>query len=130
MKIDKELRKKLVGIKASLETEDGLELCDPQSKFVEIGPRRLTLADQIKRVLRKEVERYALHAEMESPKDADDFDIDDEAPLPLSGFEHEDLVEDTIPAPEILSAPAAEEPVGDAAAGPEVDVDAESQSIT
>jgi hypothetical protein len=94
MKIDKELRDALVGIAESMQSEDGLELCDPQSKFVPIGPSRLSLADQIKRVLRKEVERFAEHASLESPEDAEDFDIPDEEPLPLSGFEHEDMIEE------------------------------------
>lgn len=96
MKIDEELVKKLIGIERSMESPDGLELCDPQSKYVEIGPRRLSLAEQIKRVLRKEVQRYVAHAEMESPEEAADFDIEDEDPLPLSGFEYEDLVEDIV----------------------------------
>lgn len=138
MKIDKKLRDKLVGIAESMQTEDGLELCDPQSKFVEIGPRRLSLAEQIKRVLRKEVERYAEHAEMETPEEADDFDIPDEDPLPVSGFEHEDMVEEFIeqplddaveaakdsPAPgepEVPQDPGEAEKVVDASAGPEPD---------
>lgn len=125
MKIDKSLRDKLVGIEASLQTDDGLELVDPQSKYVEIGPSRLTLADQIQRVLRKEVERYRLHSEMESPEDADDFDVDDEAPLPLSGFEHEDLIEDVIEPPDILQE-LEQEVVVDPAAGPEPEPGPES----
>lgn len=99
MKIDKKLRDKLVGLAASMQDEEGLELCDPQSKYVEIGPRRLSLAEQIKRVLRQEVERYAEHAAVESPEDAEDFDIADEDPLPVSGFEHEDMVEEVFERP-------------------------------
>lgn len=111
MKIDKELRDKLVGLAESMQTDDGLELCDPQSKFVEIGPRRLSLADQIKRVLRKEVERYAEHAEMESPEDAQDFDVPDDDPVPLSGFEHEEMVEDFVEQPLDEAVEAAKEKI-------------------
>lgn len=102
MKIDKELRDKLVGLERSLCSDDGLELVDPQPKFVPIGPRRLSLAEQIKRVLRKEVERFRMHSEMESPEDAEDFDVPDEAPMPLSGYEVQEMIEEVIPAPEIL----------------------------
>lgn len=123
MKIDQELRDKLVGIAESMQDEDGLELCDPQSKFVPIGPSRLSLADQIKRVLRKEVMRYAEHASMESPEDAEDFDIEDEDPLPLSGFEHEDLVEDYFegdPLPDV-PVPAAPEAEAEVDADPQIE---------
>lgn len=123
MKIDKELRDKLVGIAASMQDDQGLELIDPQPKFVEIGPKRLSLADQIQRVLRKEVLRYAEHASLESPEDADDFDILDEDPLPLSGFEHVEMVEEmpeavsdldvALEAIEEADVPAVEEPASD-----------------
>lgn len=80
-------------------TDDGYEVNNPLPLVLDTGLKRPpTLAEQIKRVLRAEIDRSAMDGGMESYEDANDFDVDEEE-LPVSKYE---VMEDEVP----IEAPA------------------------
>lgn len=101
--------------------EDGKEYPNPNPLFVDVGPKRLSLQDQIKRILHSELSREAYDQGFETFEESQDFDVPDEDPEPLSGFEVEEMVPETVeqelpteplPAPEEpTETPEVEEPV-------------------
>lgn len=126
MRISEETLKKLIGLTESMIGEDGLEYPNPNPLVVDVGPKRLSLRDQVKRILREEVSKEAYKQGFETFDEANDFDVEDEDPLPLSGFEHQDLVEDVAAPPVEPKATPAEpekEPVEEPADSPPLDVD-------
>ncbi len=110
MKIDKKILDRLVNLQVSMIGEDGLEYPNPTAEVVTVGARRFTLQEQIERVLRGHVSEQAQGQGFESFEEANDFDVEDEDPLPISGFEHEDM-EEEIPPPVVSTPePPVEEP--------------------
>lgn len=101
MKIDAEVRDKLCSLTEALISEDGLELLNPNPLVVDIGPKRLTLQDQIRRILKHEISKSAYKEGLETFEEANDFDVPDEDPEPLSGFEYEEMVPDSAPAEKV-----------------------------
>lgn len=68
--------------------EFGREIPDSRPVAVPAGwERPLSLHDQIKRFIRAQMSQDAAAAGDETFEEADDFDIDDEDPLPVSMYE-------------------------------------------
>lgn len=111
MKISKELRDQLVCLTESMIGEDGLEYCNPNPMVVDVGPKRLSLEEQIERILRREISRVAYKEGLETFEEANDFEVPDEDPLPMSGFEFEEMKEEVVPAPKVEPEATPEEQV-------------------
>lgn len=77
--------------------DDGQELHNPVP-VVEVieGIRPLTLQDQIKRILQIEINRKARREGLETLEESMDFDVEEEDPAPMSGYEFEDMKDETI----------------------------------
>lgn len=72
---------------------EGREIPDPRPMAVPFGwDRPLTLAEQIKRMVRVELSREAAANELESFEEADDFDVDEDMPEFTSAYEVRDLI--------------------------------------
>lgn len=68
--------------------EFGRQIPDPRPVEVPIAFQRpLSLQDEIKRFVRLELSKRAAAQELESFEEADDFDVDDEDPLPVTPYE-------------------------------------------
>lgn len=93
---------------------DGREINNPVPVAQNIRiDRPPTMQEQIKRVLRSEINKRALEKETETYEESIDFVMDDDEGEPLSGYEVTDMI-DEAPAP----SPAPPEPAPDPAEPP------------
>ncbi len=123
MRPDKKTVEKLKHLKHAMLDEKGRELLNPNPLYVEVGPRRLTLQEQIRRVLHTEISRQAYDQGFESFEESEDFDIEDEFDLePDSSYE--EVIEEEFDLPEVepeVTAPADPTPDPDPGQDPPAD---------
>lgn len=73
--------------------ERGRQVPDPRPVEVPLSFQRPpSLQEEIKRFVRLELSKRAASQELESFDEADDFDVDDEDPLPVSAYEVREMV--------------------------------------
>lgn len=71
----------------------GRQIADPRPVEVPVDFRRpLNIHDEIRRFIRQEISRKAQDNDLETFEESDDFDVEDEDELPLSGYEVQELV--------------------------------------
>lgn len=98
MKVSKELYEKLKTLTTSIYDENGREMCNPVP--MEISPvhtRPLTLQDQIKRLLKKELSLQAQAQGKETFQEANDFKVDDDVEEFKSNYEFNEMTEEFLP---------------------------------
>lgn len=124
MKVSAELALKLKKLTEAMYNEEGHEMLNPNPLFLDIGPKRLSLQEQIQRCLSVELSRQAYDQGFETLEEALDFDVGDEAELqPESMYQaiDEEFVTEVPPAEAIApepdlppaDAPVADPPVAD-----------------
>lgn len=95
MKISKKTFDELQALETALINDKGQELLNPMPKEIPSGLTEPdTLEKRIERLLKVHVSQQAAQQNYESLEEADDFDLEDEMVVELSGYE---LNEDEIP---------------------------------
>lgn len=86
MKVDKNTAEDLVYM-VNAEIVDGKEVFDPKPMFVEGLKRPLSIKDRVDMLFRARLSQQAEAQGHETWEEFNDFDIEDEEPMPISGFE-------------------------------------------
>lgn len=94
VKMTKELYDELKGLSLSLLDEDGHEVPSPKTMFLPGATEPLSIKEQIQRLMRAELSRQMAAQGQETFEEANDFDVPDEDPEPMSNYL---LTEDEIP---------------------------------
>lgn len=72
----------------------GKEIFNPEPMYDNLRPERDTIQEQIQRIVKMELSRNAMNQGYESFDEANDFDVPDEDPEPLSGYEVREMKEE------------------------------------
>lgn len=95
MKISRETFDELQALDKAMLNDKGQEMFNPMPKEIPSGLKEPdTLEKRIIRILKNQVSQQAERQQYESLEEADDFDLDDEMVVELSGYE---LLESEIP---------------------------------
>jgi len=94
--ITKELEEKINTLTESYLDDNGKEVNSPVPFSINVTPKKMSIRDEIQKVMRTELSHQAMLQGMESFDDANDFDIDDEFDLDERNSDYE-LLEDEYP---------------------------------
>jgi len=86
-------------LKAELD-ELGREINNPNPAFISVGPKPLTITEQIQRLLRVELSRQAQEQGFETFEESDDLEVEDDDDAPLSAYQDERLMKPDWPGPQ------------------------------
>lgn len=96
MNVTKELFDELIRLSNAELDENGHELLNPKPIAIAADLQRpLTMDERIQRAIGQAVSRQAQMQGRETFEEANDFDIDDENPMPISGYEVVDMTPET-----------------------------------
>lgn len=96
LKMTKDLYDELSKMVHSKHDEKGREIPNPKPKIMNVSVRPPSLQEQIQRLLRVELSRQVQDQGAETFDEANDLDVPEEDPMPLSGYE---VLEDEYPIP-------------------------------
>lgn len=98
MKVAENTVKKLEELKNAYLDEHGREVNNPKPLFLSVTPKRLTIRDEIQKILRVELSHQAMLQGHESFEESEDFDVDSDFDFPENVSVYEMRDEEPLPA--------------------------------
>lgn len=92
--IDEKIIDDLTVLRNALLDESGREINNPKPLYLDVTPRKISVKDEMLRIIRNELSQNAQDQGFESFEEADDFNVYDDFETPESSTEYEIMQEE------------------------------------